>query len=124
MNHGAVSAPLLVGRDQHGIDSGREAGKHVALQGHALGRQESRGARWIRFSLPFNFNKIGSFVSGSFSVRFFHSHAFSITSPLRFPVRSGSFFANILCFQQLLRFVFEKRYSFLFFERLTTHIVG
>jgi hypothetical protein len=28
--------------------------------------------------------------SGSFSLRFFHSYVFSTTSPLRFPVRSGS----------------------------------
>jgi len=43
------------------------------------------------------FKKYG--VSGSFPVRFFHRYVFSTTSPLRFPVRSGSLFGPILCFQ-------------------------
>ena len=34
-----------------------------------------------------------------FPVRFFGPLVFSTTSPLRFSVRSGSFFAPILCFQ-------------------------
>jgi len=37
---------------------------------------------------------------------FFHRYVFSTTSPLCFPVCSGLFLAPILCFQQLLRFVF------------------
>ena len=52
------------------------------------------------------------FVFGSFPVRFFHRHLFSITSPLRFSVRFWLPCSLSLCFQQLLRFVFQKSIPF------------